>query len=328
MRTAVCLLIALAACASPPGSTPSGDAPESEVSPTAVSTTDDPPSTDDTTSSVEPDSTACGGTVARVESFEYRTIDGVEPNLLSLDVHSPAASTSCPVLIWVHGGSWQAGDKSTRATGGKADHFVAEGYVFVSVNYRLVEASNDVRWPDFGNDVAAAVAWVIDEAAALGVDPERVALVGHSAGAHLVSIVGTNPDLLAAVGRERSDLACVVSLDSVTHDLTDQPTFERDIVRAAFGDDAGVLADGSPTLQAIEHADDGSVPEFLIVTRGRDVRLRSAARLGTALLDAGASASVYDASPYDHRDVNVRIGEPGESKITPAVTEFLADCVA
>ncbi len=270
---------------------------------------------------------ACGGTVDQVDTIEYRSVDGVDPNLLSLDIHAPAAPSSCPVVVWVHGGAWQLGDKSTAATNVKAAHFVSQGYVFVSVNYRLVEESNDVRWPDFGNDAAAATAWVIDNAEDIGVDPERVALVGHSAGGHLVSILGTNPDLLAAAGSSRDDVACIVALDSVTHDLTDPPTFERDIVQAAFGDDIAVLSDGSPTLQATEHAGDGPVPDYLIVTRGRDVRLESAARLEASLLAAGASASVYDASPYTHRDVNVELGESGESNITPAVTEFLADCL-
>lgn len=269
----------------------------------------------------------CGGQVDAVETFEYRMIDGVAPDLLSLDVHSPAGAAGCPAVIWVHGGSWQVGDKATRATAVKAAHFVEAGFVFVSANYRLVDEANDVRWPDFGLDVAAAVGWVIDNAEAIGVDGDRVALVGHSAGAHLVSIVGTNPDLLGAVGRARDDVACVVSLDSVTHDLTDQPTFERDIVQAAFGDDVEVLADGSPTLQAIEHADDAPIPEFLIVTRGRDVRLQSAATLEAALIESGATASVYDASPYDHRDVNVQLGEPGETNVTPAVSDFLEACL-
>ena len=174
----------------------------------------------------------------------------MDPGLLSLDVHSPAAPDDCPVVLWVHGGSWQIGDKTTVSTGVKAAHFVGEGYVFVSVNHRLVDTSNDVRWPIFGNDVAAATAWVIDNADRIGADPDRVALIGHSSGAHLVSIVATNPDLLATVDSERDDVACVVSLDSVTHDLTRPATFERDIVRAAFGDDLATLADGSPTLQA------------------------------------------------------------------------------
>ncbi|MFK7919432.1 MAG: alpha/beta hydrolase [Ilumatobacter sp.] len=234
----------------------------------------------------------------------------------------------CPAVVWVHGGGWQLGDKATRETNVKAAYFVNEGYVFVSVNYRLTADDNDIRWPDFGIDVATAASWVIENAADIGVDPTRVALIGHSSGAHLVSIVGTNPDLLAEAGRQRGDIACVASLDSATYDMTDPPSFERDIVQAAFGDDPDVLADGSPTLQAIAHAGDGPLPDFLIVTRGRDVRLEGSARFESALRDAGASVSLHDASPYDHRDVNVQLGEPGESNVTPVVTTFLADCTA
>ena len=265
-----------------------------------------------------------------IVTHQYRELDdslislGVEANDVSLDVQASPTAQNCPAVLWVHGGSWQAGDKRTTATNVKAEHFIEDGYVFVSVNYRLAAEDNDTRWPDFGSDVAAATAWVIDNADDLGVDPSRVSLIGHSSGAHLVSIVGTNPALLEEHGRSLSDVACVVSLDSVTHDLTDPPPWEVDIIELSFPGQFA-LVDGSPTLQAEEHADENT-PDFLIVTRGRDERIESSERLAATLNAAGAVATVADVSPYDHGEVNTMLGIEGEEMVTPAVDGFFANC--
>lgn len=258
-------------------------------------------------------------------THEYRSIEGVDTDLLTLDIYGSATADACPVVMWVHGGSWQAGDKRTTATQVKADHFTADGYVFVSVNYRLAAENNAVRWPDFGDDVAAAAVWVADNAADIGVDPERLMLMGHSSGAHLVSIAGVSPTLLKRAGGSPSDLSCVISLDSVTHDLNDDPPWESDIISLAFPDEASRI-DGSPTLQVREAEDVSSGPTFLIVTRGRNERLQSSADLASAISEGGGEAQVVDVSPYDHGEVSTQLGVDGEEVVTPVVDEFLANC--
>lgn len=282
------------------------------------------------TANTADDEASCTTPSEGIVTHQYRELDdslvslGVEANDVSLDVQASPTAQDCPVVLWVHGGSWQVGDKRTAATNLKAEHFIGHGYVFVSVNYRLAAEDNDTRWPDYGSDVAAATAWVIDNADDLGVDPERVSLMGHSSGAHLVSIVGTNPSLLEEHGRSRGDVACVVSLDSVTHDLTDPPPWEVDIIDVAFPGQFA-LVDGSPTLQAEEHADENT-PDFLIVTRGRDERIESSERLASTLTNAGAIATVLDVSPYDHGEVNTMLGVAGEEMVTPPVDAFFANC--
>lgn len=261
-----------------------------------------------------------------VDTVAYADRDGSDANLTSLDVYASPDAEACPVLIWVHGGSWQAGDKSTRLTRVKADHFIDNGWVFVSVNYRLAAEDNDIRWPAFGDDVAAAHRWVNDNIEDFGGDPERISLIGHSSGAHLVSIVGTNETLLQRQGLDQGlgAVRCVVSLDSVTQDLTDQPPWEVDIISLAFPTDEA-LVDGSPTLQAANATT--PIPDFLIVTRGRQERLDSSARLAAAINDAGGNAEVADLSPYDHSQVSTELGIDGEQMVTPAVDTFLGGCL-
>ena len=270
---------------------------------------------------------ACGSIERERTEFQYASFDGVDPDLTSLDVHATPGAEGCPILVWVHGGSWQAGGKRTRATTVKADHYTQQGWTFVSVNYRLAAEDNDVRWPDFGNDVADAVAWTIGNAESFGGDPDRVSIIGHSSGAHLVSIVGTHPTLLEEQGSSLGAVNCVVSLDSVTQDLTDPPPWEVDIIELAFPSDEQQI-DGSPTLQAIAADQDFAGPDFLIVTRGRDERIDSSERLAASINGSGGTAAVADVSPYDHGQVSTELGVPGETLVTDPVDGFLNTCAA
>jgi acetyl esterase/lipase len=295
-------------------------------SPAATTTSASTTSASPTSASTVPPAACVGSTpVARV-TVPYRVIEGVDPDLLSLDVYGLASDGPCPVAVWVHGGGWRQGDKRGGAIERKAEYFADLGIVLVSVNYRLAAPENQVRWPDFGEDVAAATAFVLDRATELGIDPERLVLIGHSAGAHLVSIVATHPRLMADAGRSTADVRCFVSLDSAGYDLRDgiAPGGEG-IVAVAFGDDPEVLADASPMVQVAGSA--GRVGDALLVTRGGAERVAETSEFASALRTAGAAATVLDAQGYSHADVNRRLGEPGESVVTPAVTEFIGSCI-
>ena len=140
----------------------------------------------------------------------YDTIAGVDPNLLSLDVYPPStAACDAPIVMWVHGGGYQIGDKRNQMLD-KVALFNDAGWILVSVNYRLTApgAASSAQYPDHFHDVASAVAWVHDNIASYGGDPERIALLGHSAGADIVSNVATNPSYLQAVGLDLGSLRC------------------------------------------------------------------------------------------------------------------------
>ena len=183
-----------------------------------------------------------------------------------------------------------------------------------------------VMWPDFGDDVAVAVAWVIEHADALGVDRSRVALMGHSAGAHLVTVVSVHPELLAGAGISGDDVACVVALDSASYDLTAEGQDERVLIRSAFGTDPAALTDASP----IHHLGPSAAtpPDMLVVARGRPTRVQTAEDFAAAARAAGGSTQVLDATPYTHEEVNTRLGAADDAVVTPGVDRFLAECLA
>lgn len=295
--------------------------PSSSTTPGALPSTSPPDAESDQPS-------GCVGELEGPETHRYREAadtPGVEADLVSLDVYRSVGASGCPVLVWVHGGGWTVGDKTGKAIDTKVGFAGELGASLVSVNYRLVGPDSEIRWPTMGQDVAAAVAWVADHADELGVDPERIALMGHSAGAHLAASLGTNPDLLGGFDMSRDDLRYVVTLDSAAYDITEADVRAKEFFEPAFGTDPAGLADASPTIQATEHP--SGMPDFLVVTRGTRQRIAESRAFASALSEGGASAEVIDARGYTHEQVNTAVGEPTDDVVTPPVREFLDGCL-
>ncbi len=114
----------------------------------------------------------------------YREADGEK---LLLDAHVPPGQGKFPVLLFVHGGGWMTWDKETDIVPVFAP--VATNFTWFTINYRLAPTN---RWPACFDDVETAIRWVKAHAAEYKGDPNRLALVGYSAGGHLVTLAGTH----------------------------------------------------------------------------------------------------------------------------------------
>jgi len=119
-------------------------------------------------------------------NIEYGQADG---KILRLDANVPDGAGPFPVVIAVHGGGWCAEDKS-----GKGDFvpvlklLTANRFAWFSIDYRLGPAN---RWPDCFDDVQSAIRWVKAHAAEYKGNPNQIALLGYSAGGHLVCLAAT-----------------------------------------------------------------------------------------------------------------------------------------
>lgn len=277
-----------------------------------------------TTATSSTTSDGCRTTAVRPTTYRYAERTGTPAVRTSLDVYLPAGCGPVPVLVWVHGGGWRRGDKTAGAVQQKAAFANGLGAALVAVNYRLSSPDNDVRWPDHGQDVAAAVAWVVEQGAAHGLDPSRVALVGHSAGAQLVASMAVHPTLLTGAGADRSAVDCVVVLD-VQLDLLHRRG-RPEMLDTAFGTDPEVLADASPLLQVQEHGAPSAA--FLVVSRGGLRRVAGAAEFVDAVNAAGGRAELVDAGTYSHNQVSQLLGAPGEQVVTPTTARFVSECLA
>ena len=150
----------------------------------------------------------------------------------TLDFEAPAAKGFASVLF-LHGGSLQeSGERRSSPVYARVcEPFLAAGIACASADYRLAPTH---KWPAMPLDAAAAVKWVRARAAALGGDPAKVFVFGHSSGCHLAAILGANPKYLKAVGLAPSDLGGVIAmgctlapLEDVTSRLTIEQLRER-----------------------------------------------------------------------------------------------------
>jgi arylformamidase len=277
---------------------------------------------------VSSDGGSCHGGDTAPRTVRYESVRGVAPRLISLDVYGVGAGCDAPVLVWVHGGGWQIGDKANQIAEKvrwAADH----GWVLVSVNYRLTDPASPkpVVYPVHNEDVAAAVAWVHDHIGDDGGDPSRIAILGHSAGAQIVASIATDERYLAAHGMSLSDLRCAGALDTEGFDVASRASRGPGsaLYRAAFTDVPATWADASPLLHVSSGKD---IPSFLVVERGLTPRRAAQQRFADELRDAGVPVTVLDAGTLTHGQVNSRIGAPGDTVMTPPLEAFLSECFA
>jgi acetyl esterase/lipase len=184
---------------------------------------------------------------------------GSDSRFHALDLYLPEGGSGVPLMFFVHGGGWRAGDKGDDLAS-FVDYCVGQGMAVASVNYRLAPP---VRHPGHMQDLARAFAWVQRNGRQYGINPDAVFLAGHSAGAHLVSLLALDAKYLQQEGLDSSTIKGVVAISGV-FDLVDfyEPGVVPSRVEQAFGTERETLRDASPSLK-VRTAAPGS-PPFLI----------------------------------------------------------------
>jgi acetyl esterase/lipase len=222
-----------------------------------------------------------------------------------LDVYAPTTGKNLPVVVWIHGGGWQAGDK--KEVHHKPQAFADKGFVFVSVNYRLLPDKVTIK--QMAEDVARAIRWVHDHAKDYGGDPDTIIVAGHSAGAQLAALVCTDDRYLKAEKLPLSIIKGCVPVDGDTYDVmlqimtVEKKRAERYIIK--FGDEKM-----QKELSAVTHVAKGKdIPPFLIlhVAEHPETKMQSE-RLVKALQEAGVSAKAYPAEGKNHNTLNNDLG--------------------
>ncbi|MFM8292304.1 MAG: alpha/beta hydrolase [Planctomycetia bacterium] len=227
-----------------------------------------------------------------------------------------------PVVLFVHGGGWRHGDKAH--VGEKPAAFVSRGYLFASVGYRLDATVTPLEQ---GADVAAAVAWLHEHAVEHGGDGDTIFLIGHSAGAHLAALVGTDARLLARHGLEPAMLGGIVLLDGAGYDVPRQMAEARlprlrQLYRDAFGDDPQAQREASPLTHVVPGK---RYPPFLIFHVGRRGDSRGQAEsLADRIRSAGGQATTVHEPEKTHLTLNRELGTAGDGP-TAKILEFLED---
>ena len=253
----------------------------------------------------------------------YKTVEGVDPALLSLDIYLPANPHNAPVVMWVHGGGYAIGDKAYQMAD-KITLFNEQGWILVSVNYRLsVPDKGAAQYPDHFLDVAAAVAWVRKHIPTYGGDLKRIALLGHSAGADIVSNVAVNPIYLKEYGLEFSAITCAAPLDTAGFDKAKAGDTEQEQWVNALGNNPNYIAETSATLLIQPNI---GISPILGVTRGNESRQQIETEFIVALQAAGIEATLVDATSLSHEEVNNQIGAADDNVMTEPIIHFLKGC--
>jgi acetyl esterase/lipase len=228
-----------------------------------------------------------------------------------LDLYRPTASGAegrLPIILFLYGGSWSSGEKGGYGFAGRA--LAARGFLVAVPDYRLVP---EVRFPAFLEDNAAALRWVIANATRYGGDPERVVLVGHSAGAYNAAMLALDPRWL---GADRRAVRGWVGLAGPYDFLP----LDGPITRATFGQASDLLATQPVTFAS---SDD---PATLLLhgAKDRTVLPRNSQRLGTLLAGRGVKARVKLYPEVGHVGIVTAFARPfrGRAPVVEDVADF------
>jgi len=250
----------------------------------------------------------------------------------NLDIYAPDGAKNLPVVFWIHGGGWQAGDKTDVQI--KPRVFAEHGFVFVSTNYRLLP---EVDMGVLIQDVAKSLGWAHKHIAEYGGDPRRIFVMGHSAGAQLAALLCIDDRYLKAEGVPFAVLKGCVPVDGDTYDVPAIiATAEiRQTVhglplpenghRIKFGNDPKKHLDFS----AVTHVAKGKgIPPFLILhVAGHPDVTAQARRLGDVLAAAQIPTTVFGAKETTHNKLNADLGLP-DDPATKALFQFLDNLVS
>lgn len=234
-----------------------------------------------------------------------------------LDVYAPPDADMLPVVIFFYGGGWRSGDKRLFEHLGRA--FAVRGILAVTVNYRLTP---EISHPDHARDCAAAVSWVYRNIDRYGGDRRKLVLVGHSAGAHLAALLGTDDRYLAGADVPSDAIVGVVTISGV-YDLrshAESPGFTSlESIHQAFGASQSELGSASPII----HLREGLPPFLVIVAENDPERMREQGRsFVAALRDVGDNALFLSVRGRDHFSIVRRFG-PSDDATAESIAGFV-----
>lgn len=228
-----------------------------------------------------------------------------EADRRQLDLYIPAESKCFPTLLSVYGGGLRKGDKSEDEKKGKL--FASSGIAAAVINYRL---SPEVSHPAHVEDVAAAFAWTKKNISKYGGDPSSVYVIGHSAGAYLITLLSLNGDYLAKHNLKLNAISGAIPV-SAFHDVDlVAPSRPKDV----WGEDPKFWLSASTTPQFWGRTSFPSMPWLVIIADGderwrRDQNYQFLANLKEVGFN---NVSLLDIENRDHNSIWDKIADGDE----------------
>jgi acetyl esterase/lipase len=244
---------------------------------------------------------------ADYEALSYTTV----PRPIALDLYTPSGTPPFPVVVWIHGGSWVSGSRDIFP-GHPALRLRDRGYAVATIDYRLVP---EAFFPAQEHDCKAAIRWLRANAARYGLDRDRIAAWGASAGGHLAALLATSGGVASledpAQGHsgESSRVQAVVDWFGPT-DYRLVGTDQQLAAALLLGCPVSVCPDKAALASPVIHVDGGD-PPFLIQHGTADtvVPIEHSERLHGELLAAGARSSFTRLEGAGHATVEFLAAE-------------------
>lgn len=251
-------------------------------------------------------------------SENYKTIKNISYGNhedQKFDVYAPNKAVNSPVIFMVHGGGWRIGDKGHgRLIKNKIPFFISKNYVFISTNYRMIPDADPMEQ---ARDVARAIAFAQKNAEKFGADKSKFILMGHSAGAHLISLLNADFSIAQSIGS--SPWLGVVSLDSGALNVTEIMNKKHfRLFDKAFGNNPDFWVLSSPFHQLKPTAK----PFFLVCSAKRTYSCNSNKDFAKKANSMGIYASV-DEEDKSHGEINYELGE--DAIYTSKIDKFISD---
>ncbi len=257
------------------------------------------------------------GSIYSDVSYHQDTI-GVQNKAHLLDIYRPVGCHHCPVVVYIHGGTWVLGDKGGFTY--KAKAFTSQNVVYLSINYRL---SPEVQFPAHPQDVARALSWVKENIQDFGGNPKQIFLLGHSAGGHLAALLALDERYLADFDLRPSDIAGIIGLDSAAYHLPSLFAAEpenQDLFSWAFGDNPDVWERASPIYYIREGL---NIPPFLLLVAGdRKVSETVNQIFYERLRQYGYDVTLFHYPRKDHVSIDYDLGKEDDS-VFPIIIDWI-----
>jgi len=254
------------------------------------------------------------GRPATNQSVQRNLSYGSDPKQ-TLDVYLPDHhEANAPVIFMVHGGAWKIGDKDhSKVVQNKLARWLPKGFIFISVNYPMLPQADPLKQADY---VAQALAYAQSHVSQWGGDSNRFILMGHSAGAHLVSLLSADPTIAFSQGA-RPWLG-TVSLDSAAMDVVQIMSAKHyGFYDEAFGKDSDYWRRSSPLYRITSKAP----PLLMVCSSRRSESCGQADGFAHKAKSLGVPASVLTQN-LTHSEINDKLGLAGP--YTDQVETFMA----
>jgi arylformamidase len=231
-----------------------------------------------------------------------------------MDIYTAGNPSGAPVIFMVHGGGWRNGGKDVSKTvNNKVARWVPEGFVMISINYPMIPDADVGTQAD---NVARALATAQKHAMQWGANPAKFILMGHSAGAHLVSLVNANPEAAYKLGAK--PWIGTVSLDSGAMNVVElMQAHHARLYDQAFGTDPKQWKALSPYYAITAKAG----PWLNVCSTKRDTSCSQSQAMADKAATLGVKAALHQEN-LTHGQINGNLGLPGD--YTAAVESFMA----